>query len=203
MKNNAAVLVTLFVAPAVVQLVYTIPLFEPRVSADAVLQFTGVLLGLVFAASIAYRNAKAHRLAEREAAVGTLCLDLLHDLQVNSSSFQLTSKTRQRVIRIKMELKAIDSDVAEHLRAVMRPICQRLLNQQVAYQQSLADAELESFASTPISGPDGEEGEAFLYRNPEEEFEARKKALESKFSISPYELNALINTALKEMGETF
>lgn len=202
-KKNVAVIVTLFATPIIVQVVYMIPCLEPRVSADAVLQFAGVLLGLIFAASITYRNAKVQQLAEREAAIGKLCLDLLHDLTINPPSFQLANQTRQRIIRISMELNAIDSDTANHLHNAMQPVCQQLLDKHSTYQQKLADAESESFASEIVYGPDGEEGEFPLYNNPEEEFETRKAALESEFSIPPHELNALVESALAKLGKTF
>lgn len=46
----AAILLA-FLTPSVIQVLYSIPLFEPKVSSNAVLQFCGVMFGFLFAAT--------------------------------------------------------------------------------------------------------------------------------------------------------
>lgn len=194
---------SLFVSPLAVQFIYMIPLFEPKVSADAVLQFTGTVLGLAFAASIAYRKKRSELLAEREAKVQTKCVRLLHDLRVSPLETQLSPGTRERIMEISFELKAIDTSTSHLMHAAMKPLSQQLLDAQLAYYSEIENAKAEAFESDSVYSHEGEESEVFKHNNPERVFCDQKKQLMDKYLLDTNELQRLINETLGQLGKTF
>lgn len=193
-------ILTIVLVPLAVQIVYSLSAIEPMISADAVIQFVGVILGIAFGFWTSCLNRRAERTAQREADIRNQCLKLLYDLSSHPKSLQLSNETRDRIILLSVQLKALKTKTGNRIHKVMEPLAQRILDDKTAYDREIEQAFIESYDSCPIVSPEGDEGEVFRYENPDEEYSAREEKLKQTYQIPASELVEQIDKLIDELA---
>lgn len=188
--------------PLTVQLVYSIPIMEPRVSADAVLGFCGVVVGLVFAAKRLYEEKYAEQMLTVEYELYARCLDLLKKLSLNPD-YALSQDISIELIELSCQLKTLRTRRSDQIHNALKELAQDILDRNAEFRTERYERYNDVFGYHGVISPDGESGEDSNYLDPEAEWENTERQLMEKYRFDHFEFRNRIDRILRDLGKKF
>ncbi len=198
-KGEIQLVILMVFIPLAIQLLYSIPLMNPKVSADTVLQFCGVIVGLSFAAKTAYYAKRAEALVNQEIDMRNRIMSLLEDIQKNKFLI-LSSSTGDKLMQISYQGANSSSSICQRMHATIKKFADEVLGLSVAYNQADRRAFYKAFDTHVCISSDGETGEAQNYDNPEEVYEVFSNEINSFFMDQVNELHGQVDTLRREIN---
>lgn len=191
----------LVITPLCVQLIYSIPLFSPKVSADSVLQFAGIVIGLALSASVTYLNKRSEELASREETIIDDCLTLLIELSSRPEIVMFKIETKTQLIAMSCRLKALDSQRAKQIYKVIKPFGQKMLARISAYEKDIGLAYRKAYRTHRETDEDGEPIDLYDSMNPDQEYSESEEAIRSKCCEEIPAIREEIDNLLKKLKD--
>lgn len=191
----------LVITPLCVQLIYSIPLFSPKVSADSVLQFAGIVIGLALSASVTYLNKRSEELASREETIIDDCLTLLIELSSRPEIVMFKIETKTQLIAMSCRLKALDSQRAKQIYKAIKPFGQKMLDRIGAYEEDISLAYQKAYQTHPETDEEGETIDLYDSMNPDQDYSDSEEAIHSKYCEEIPAIRKEIDSLLKKLKD--